>query len=325
MTNKHLDIALLVYPDCLPSTLFGFRDIILFANELARYHNKEPIKMALISARETTVSLAGNLGVQVIPAKGQRFHNLVVPGFMYANPGSISPQIQTLQAEIALLKRAYTQGAVIASNCVGAFLLGAAGLLENRQATTAWLLEKRLQTLFAGAHVNGSRTLLQDGRIITTGAFSAMQDLAMYFIRKHLGQTIEQQTRNITLTLSVGESQSKFVDHSLLASKASGFAGSVENWLTQHLSQRYSLEDLASHMAVSPRTLMRRYQKEKGRTPLAYLQRKRMERAKHLLVSSALSIEQIAAEVGYQDVNAFRQLFRREVQETPSAYRKQFR
>jgi len=318
-------IALLAYPNCLPSTLFAFRDLVLFANQIAQLHGKPPIAVELVSADGDQVALADKQWAQTKRFNAQRFSYLVVPGFLFGHPDELPQRLEGYQKEAALIASAYGRGLTIASNCVGAFLLGRAGILAQRKVTTSWVFESTLQNLFENARVDARKTLEIDGRIMSSGAYSAMNEIAFHLIRTLHGDKVAHQTQNLTLHTSIGENQYKFVDQSLMRHTSSNFSKAVENWLIEHMKAPYSLEHLASFMSVSPRTLLRRYKKETQTTPLAFLQRRRIERAKHLLLSTSQSIELIAQEVGYQDPNAFRQIFRREVHETPSDYRKTIR
>ncbi|MFY0639422.1 MAG: helix-turn-helix domain-containing protein [Bermanella sp.] len=324
MKKSNYTIALLAYENCLSSSLFSFRDLIAFANEIARHENKPGIDVELVSVDGATVSLAGDISVHTKAVNQVKFDAIVIPGFMFTQQQGLQRFIQDFQKEIKLLKRLHKQNILIAGNCVGAFLLGEAGLLNDKNATTSWLFESRLKRFYPKVKVDTSKVLVEDKNIMTTGAFSSIHELAFYFIKKHLDQSIASKTQNITLTPGVGQNQTKFIDQSFYATTKSPFIEKVESWLTEHLDQRYSLESLSSAMCVTPRTLMRRYKQKTNSTPLAFLHKKRVDKAKELLRTSELNIDCIALQVGYQDTNAFRKVFKRTVGERPVDYRSSF-
>lgn len=324
MTQSNYTIALLAYANCLSSSIFSFRDLIAFANEIARHENKPGIDIELISVDGSAISLAGDIRVQTKAANKVKFDAIVIPGFMFTQQQDLPSYLQGFQQEINLLKKLSKKEIFIAGNCVGAFLLSEAGLLDDKNATTSWLFESRLKRYYPKVKVDASKVLVEDGHVMTTGAFSSIHELAFYFIKKHLDQGIATKTQNITLTPGVGQNQAKFIDQSFFVPAKSPFIGKIESWLVEHLDQRYSLENLSSAMCMTPRTLMRKYKQKTNSTPLAYLHKKRVDKAKQLLRHSELNIDCIALQVGYQDTNAFRKVFIREVGERPVDYRSSF-
>lgn len=321
MNQTSYKIALLAYENCLSSTLFAFRDLIAFANEIVRATGKAGLTVDIVSAKGKGVTLAGGINVSTKSANRLKYHALVVPGFMFSDQNGLKQYLKRYVNEVRLLKSQHEKGTLIAGNCVGAFLLGEAGLLDNKHVTTSWLFEARLSRYYPHAQVNAKQIMIKDAGIITTGAFASMNDLAFDFITEHLGESVARKTQNLTLTPGVGKNQDKFVDSSFFTTTQSPFVSSVNAWLIKNLHQRYSLEALAAHMNMTPRTLMRRYKQQVHSTPLVYLQTQRMAQAKEWLLTSDKSIEQIAELVGYQDVNGFRKVFRREVGERPMDFR----
>ena len=325
MTEYIYRIALLAYKDCLPSTLFSFRDLIAFANEIAKYDGKNAIKVDIVSAQGGEVVLAGGMSIATRSASRVQFDALIVPGFMFTQQQGLNRYIKSFTREIRLLQRLDKKGILIAGNCVGAFLLAEAGLLDDKKVATSWLFASRLQQAYPNIKVDSSCTLITDESVITTGAFSSIHDLAFYFVRLYLGERIVRKTQNLTLTPGVGDNQNKFIDASFFITPRSPFVESIQTWLMDHLDERYSLERLASFMCVTPRTLMRRYKQDAQQTPLAFLHKQRVIKAKALLHSTDMNVDRIAEAVGYQDTNAFRKIFCREVGENPTDFRSSFK
>jgi transcriptional regulator GlxA family with amidase domain len=322
MVKSIYSIALLAFEDGLPSTLFAFKDLMAFANEIAKYDKKIGIKVEIVSACGGTVTLAGGLSIQTKSANRCQYDALVVPGFMFTQKDGLLEYVQSFVKEIELLKRLHKNEVKIAGSCVGAFLLAEAGLLDSRKATTSWLFESRLQEYYPKVTVDARHILLKDKNILTTGAFSSIHDLAFHFITEHLGESVARKTQNLTLTPGVGDNQIKFVDTSFFTLSSSPFIETIHAWLIKKLNQRYSLDALALHMCMTPRTLMRRYKHKTNSTPLHYLQQQRVVRAKALLLTTDMNIDAIAESVGYQDTNAFRKVFCREVGERPVDFRR---
>ena len=317
-----MHVEVLAFEGCLASELFAFRDVLIMAGRLSVARGGPLLQVTLRTAANRRVRMAG--GAWIDPhSGGPEGGLLVVPGFDLADVSDIDAKLAALEPELRYLA---ARGAAsrMGSICVGAFLLGAAGLLEGRRATTAWAFADELQRRWPACHVDGDAMLLDAGPIVTCGAFTAAHDLALHIVEAELGDEIARATRNLALIEGGRSSQAPFFDLNLLPNRARHFADRVESWLIEQLGTPYSLPALAQAMGASSRTVLRRYSVERGRTPLLFLQKARVMQAKLLLETTTLGIHEITHRVGYQDVSAFRELFARLAGSTPGAHRRRF-
>jgi transcriptional regulator GlxA family with amidase domain len=215
-------------------------------------------------------------------------------------------------------------GRAVVSICVGAFILGTAGALDGRRATTAWLFAEDLRSQVPAADVVSDEIVISDSGVTTTAAFSAMYDFVLDLIERHHGATVARRTARIALLDDSRTSQSPYVDERLLPPAGSSFARSVQRQLERHLDVPYDLSGLAEHFHVSPRTLLRHYKAETGEAPLAHLQRARVRHAQHLLETTTWTLGEVQRSVGYRDSGAFTALFRRYTGLAPRDYRSRF-
>jgi transcriptional regulator GlxA family with amidase domain len=225
---------------------------------------------------------------------------------------------------VETIRRLHSQGVAVVSICVGAFLLGEAGLLDGRDSTTSWIFADELARRHPTTRVCADRLVVTDRGITTTAAFSAMFDFALGLVREHHGPDIARGTARIALVDDVRSRQTPYVDVGLLPTTGAGFSRTVQRWLDQRLADRYDLGVLSAAFNVSSRTMLRRFGHETGETPLSYLQHSRVRRARHLLETTDRTIGDIAAQVGYQDAGTFARLFARHVGQSPRAYRQSF-
>lgn len=318
-------IAILAYDGCLASELFGFRDVLALADAFAARRKAPRIRTEVVTVRGKTISTSGGERLRGAKAELTRYDLIVVPGFLFSDPLTIGPHMARLGDEVAELHAAIKRRRRVASICVGAFVLGAAGLLDGRKVTTAWLLADHLARLYPTARVAAESLIVEDGLITTTGAFSAAHDLALHLIEAHQSPRVARDTRSIALIDGARSGQAPFIDRSLMPSHTGKFADRVAKWLTEHIDRPYSLDAVARAVGTSQRTLLRRFKIERGETPLAFLQSVRIDRSKSLLSQTDLSITEIGARVGYDDVGAFRALFQRLIGMPPGAYRRRFR
>lgn len=315
-----LRIGVLAYPGCFASEVFGVPDLLTMAMHVsgpdaARY------EVTIISPRRRVIASGGaSLGVSAL----RPVDVLVVPGFELAAGLDLDAKLAGLGPEIAAVRAHARSGGVVVSICVGAFLLGAAGLLEGRQVTTAWLFADVLAERCRGADVRSDRLVVTDSGVTTTAAFSAMYDFALDLIRGHSGSSVARTTARIALVDDSRTSQMPYVDARLLPQPGNEFARTVMRRLDQHLAEPYDLAALAGAVNVSTRTLLRRFAAQTGRTPLDYLQTSRVRRARHLLETTDLTVAAIAGTVGYRDPNSFAALFARHTGRRPRDYRVAF-
>jgi len=320
-------ISVLAYDGCMGMEVFGLCDTLLLANRVAQA--VEPgaaplFAVSVISLAGTGVVAAGGLRIGTRRAPRTPPGLLVVPGMELSDRAACLKPLAHLAPEVAYIAKSFAKGTPVAALCVGAFILGEAGLLDGRRATTSWLFASDLARRFPDADVDSSAMLLEDGGVATTGSFSATFDLALHLIRQVASPKVLRAVSRMGL-LDERRSQAAFIDPRMLARPPGTFGASVAAWLEQRLADPYDLDALAQAFHVSARTLLRRFKTEIGHSPLAHLQQARIGKAKLLLESSGHSVAQVTEAVGYGDVATFGVLFKRIVGHSPAEYRRRFR
>lgn len=315
-------IGVLAYDGCYAAEIFGLTDLLRIANLVATGSGRPcPFAVEVLGATDT-ITAAG--GFVLAP---QRWHRrldvLIVPGFDLLPGMDVSPLLAERAAEIAFIRSLGTRGRAVASVCVGAYLVAAAGLLDGRRATTSWLFADDLAACRPEATITSDAVLVTDGHVTTSAAFSAVHDLAMDLVRRHGGDSIARQTARITLVPDNRTSQAPYVDRR--PANTPGFADDVTGWLAERLADPYDLGRLATAFHMSTRTLLRRFGAESGTSPLVRLPDLRVARSQRLLESTDLSSDDVMRSVGYHDAGSFRRQFVSRVGITPAAYRRQFR
>ncbi|MFK8252977.1 GlxA family transcriptional regulator [Ancylobacter terrae] len=222
---------------------------------------------------------------------------------------------------VRLLRASADNARRIASICLGAFILGDAGLLGGRRATTHWRYAPALQERFPSCRVEADRIFVQDGPIWTSAGMTAGIDLTVGMIERDHGAALAQEVAKGLVMYqrrSGGQSQ-----HSVLLdlNAREDRVQRAMNHARAHLRARLSIEDLAEAASLSPRQFTRLFRAETGITPAKAVEMLRVEAAQLLLEQSRLPIEEIAREVGFENRERMRLAFARVRGEVPRAIR----
>ncbi|MEO3972546.1 helix-turn-helix domain-containing protein [Streptomyces sp. CAU 1734] len=239
-------------------------------------------------------------------------------------PGHAGFLAEPPPAVLAGLRAAGARGARIASVCVGAFTLAATGLLDGLRATTHWTQADELAARYPAVEVDGGSLYIDNGRVITSAGVAAVLDLCLHLVRRDLGAAVAAATaRRTVMPLQRDGGQSQFIEHPVPADRDSALQPTLR-WLESRLHEPLTLEDIARQAAMSARSLNRHFRAQTGTTPLQWLLRARVNRARQLLETTAIPVERIACETGFGAPSTFRQHFARLTGVSPQAYRAAF-
>ncbi|ROZ78225.1 GlxA family transcriptional regulator [Ramlibacter sp. WS9] len=320
------DVAILAYPGCMGTGLFALADVLMVANHLSAALSPgrpPPFDARIVGVEAGEVVLAGGAMMRVGRLSATP-DVLLVPGLEVSGAGQWDEKLAGLRREIALIRRHAARGAEVATVCIGSFLLAEAGLLAGRRATTGWPFALEFSKRYPDVLMEHDAVLVRDGQFSTTGAVTAAFDLATDVVRRTAGDRVAAAAAKFLLIGSPRSSQAPYVDSSLIPAHVPRFAADVNAWLRERMGQAYDLDALARTFNVSSRTLLRRYTKQTGQSPLSWLKRARVAKARRLLEQSRMSLPQVVEAVGYSDVATFSRLFAREVGETPAQYRRRY-
>jgi transcriptional regulator GlxA family with amidase domain len=195
-----------------------------------------------------------------------------------------------------------------AAACIGTFVLAESGLLDGQKATTTWWLAPLFRQRYPAVELEDSRMLVRSSAFLTAGAALSHMDMALWLVRQASPELASLVARYLIVDQRPAQSAYALSDH---LAHADPLVQAFERWARGHLAQGFSLDAAAQDLGASKRTLARRTQQVLGKSPLSFFQDLRVERAAHLLKTSSLSLEQIAAQVGYADGVTLRNLLRR--------------
>jgi transcriptional regulator GlxA family with amidase domain len=294
--------------------LSALLDSLTVANELAIASGitTAQFKVTVIGVRQKVKTHQG-LTVPVIAARGfPRPDVVLLPALAAKMPDTLKTALERKDVADAgeLLSNWAGKKTLVAAACTGTFVLAKTGLLDGHRATTTWWLAPLFRELFPKVNLDESRMVTVSPPFITAGAALAHLDLALWLVRHYSPALATLAARY--LVVDPRPSQAAFVIPDHLA-HTDPLVEKFEGWARRQLKKGFSLTEAAKATHSSQRTLSRRLQTVLGKSPLAYFQDLRVERAVHLLQTSKASVDQIAEQVGYADGVTLRTLLRRKL------------
>jgi transcriptional regulator GlxA family with amidase domain len=224
------------------------------------------------------------------------------------------------------LRRAHARGARILSVCTGAFLLAEAGLLDGRRATTHWMHAADLAKRYPKVDVDARVLYVDEGDVLTSAGTAAGVDLCLHVVRLDFGADVANAVaRRMVVPPHRDGGQAQYVDLPVATVGGEDPLEGVMQWMLEHLDEPMTVDDLAEHALMSPRTFARRFRQVTGTTPLQWLLGQRLLHAQRLLETTDEAIETIAWRCGFGSAATLRHHFTREMSTSPLAYRRCFR
>jgi transcriptional regulator GlxA family with amidase domain len=216
-------------------------------------------------------------------------------------------------------------GTRIVSICTASYALAACGFLDGRPATTHWQEADAFQQQFPAVKVDPDVLFVDDGDVLTSAGVASGVDLCLHLVRRdHGSEVANRAARRCVVPPWRDGGQAQYIEHPVPAATATGTAA-TRAWALEHLGEPLCLAQLAGHARMSVRTFTRRFRDEVGLTPGQWLIGQRLDRARYLLESSDLPVEQVARLAGFGTAVSLRQHLRAAIGVPPADYRRTFR
>jgi transcriptional regulator GlxA family with amidase domain len=270
-------------------------------------------------------SFVTNCGVQITAHKTFRELSGKIDTLLVAGGSAIERdaiRIEVVRWLRTIAKRIRRIGSV----CTGAMLLARAGLLDGRKVTTHWNWCALLARNYPRTDVDPNPIFVRDENVYTSAGVTAGMDLALALVEEDHGSALALQVaRNLVLYLRRPGGQAQFSAALSLQLTDRKPLRDLESWVLDNLNKPLTVPVLAERVAMSPRNFARVFTKEMKTTPAKFVERLRVEAARRRLEESQNSMETIAGECGFGNVNSMRNVFQRTLSVTPGQYRRHFR
>lgn len=309
-------VGVLLCPQMSLASLGLLMDVFRMGNQLPGPHRFE---LTRISQDGHGVAHAdGQLHVEGDASLLPGMDLVVVPSMWTAGADAVAGNPALVQALRELPERV-----LVVSMCTGAFLLAASGRLDQRRATTHWMLADALQAAYPAVQVQPAENLIQQGSLICSGGSLAGVDACLHAVQLLTDRDTARALARMLVTEVSHGPQTRFMPPLGWQRHADTEMRALQRHIETSYAQALTLDAMAALIHVSVRTLQRRFLAATGMTPMQYLQAVRIERAKDLLATERLPVPDVAERVGYHDRVAFGRQFRKMAGMTPAAFRQQ--
>jgi transcriptional regulator GlxA family with amidase domain len=304
------------------ATLFGVMEVFEKANAYALEKGKKPfydVKLAGANVKQNVFN--ASLTIKVSEITDVRKQDLI-----------IVPPIDEFDAEPRRRNRAllnwlidqYESGTEIASLCTGAFFLAFTGLLKDKECSTHWRAAHRFLEMFPDVKLKVDKIITDNKRIYSAGGATSSLNLALYLVEKHHGREVALHCAKILQIDIERSSQSQFILFEGQKNHGDEDVKKIQLFIEKNVEEKITVDFLAGKFAIAKRSLVRRFKKATNNAPVEYIQRIKVEAAKRRLELGHYTINEIVYSVGYNDVKAFRDIFKKIAGLTPMEYRSRY-
>lgn len=326
-----IPIAILAMAETTASTIYGMFDLFMSAGRdwpllTTGVAGRSLFAPRVVSRDGVPIRAANGVGIVPDGALADCLAPAVVcvPELAVAPGDSIAGRFP---AELAWLRACHAGGSLLATACSGAVMLAEAGLLDGEDATTHWGFCEHLARQYPAVKVHPRRALVAAGegqRLVMAGGGTTWLDLALYLIARLAGVDEAMHVARLNLIDWHHSGQQPFARLARSRQAEDALIADCQTWIADNYQRPSPVAAMVARSGLPERSFKRRFRLATGMSPLEYVHTLRLEEAKQMLEASALAVEAVALELGYEDASFFNRLFRRSVGLTPAAYRRRF-
>lgn len=318
---KH--ISLLVPKGGILGSIEGPRQLLTQVNHFFTSKGAQPLfNLQLVGLTKTTPLSSGlfTANADVLLHEVSKTDLIIIP----AVDGDIANALEANAEFVPWITKHYKAGAEVASLCMGAFILASTGLLDGRKCATHWLAADQFRKMFPDVNLIAEKVITDEKGIYTSGGAYSYLNLILYLIEKFGGRDMAILCAKVFAIELERESQSPFIMFKGQKDHEDNEIRTAQEFIETNYSEKITVDQLASMLAIGRRNLERRFKKATSNTVVEYIQRVKIEAAKMSLESSRENVNEVMYKVGYTDTKAFRTTFKKITGLSPIHYRNKY-
>ena len=334
--QQPLHVSLVAIPDAVISTLSGIYDVMnafvvmpppMGMSGDRAPSERPPFRIEIVGERIGPLELASRVPIMVQKSIGalKQTDIVIVPSILLASDGWKKGRHPKL---VEWLAEMHAQGALLCSACSGIFLIAETGIFDGKEATVHFAYADPFAAAYPDVQIYPEQTLVVSGKreeLISSGASMTWHDLVLYLIGRHAGATAAQAVARMFALQWHQDGLAPFMVFEGRKNHGDQAVQTAQDWIGKHFSVANPIEEMIKRAGLAERTFKRRFTAATGLSPIAYVQRLRIEDAKRRLERTETAVDEIGWRVGYEEPAFFRRLFKRVTGLAPGTYRRKFR
>jgi transcriptional regulator GlxA family with amidase domain len=320
---KHIT---LLYPDgqrnlSTIACIVGTVEVFARANDYwKKQGNKQMYELVVAgtSTKEEYIRDLISLRPEAMISDIRKTNLIIIPSAMPGKETKASKQM------VDWINQQYKGGAEVASMCSGAFILASTGIMDGKNCSTHWSLSDAFRETYPNVNLHSDKLITDEHGIYTNGGAYSFLNLVIYLVEKYYDRQTAIYCSKVFQIELERNSQSAFAIFTPQKQHGDKAVQQAQAYIESNFNEKISIEDLSSRFAIGRRNFDRRFIKATGNTPIEYIQRVKVESAKKALESSRKTVNEVMYEVGYSDVKAFREVFRKITGISPMEYKMKY-
>jgi len=320
----HRTVCIVTFDGMQPLDAIGPFEVFAGATKVlgAQRRPAAGYELSVVSEHGTPVTTESGLQIVTarLPSGRIKLDTLLIPG------GDGTQSVRRGQPLVEWIRRAATGSRRVATVCSGTFIAAEAGLLDGRTVTTHWARARQLAEEYPRLTVDADPIYRRDGNVWTSAGVTAGIDLALAMVEADYGTDVAQTVaRWMVMFLHRPGGQTQFATPVWVPRADRSTVRAAQDHIDSHPADDHRLDLLAARAAMSGRHFSRVFTEEVGETPARYVERVRVEAARHELETTPSSLDVVAGRCGFGTAESLRRAFQRRVGVAPDAYRRRFR
>lgn len=319
---KH--ISILALKDATMTSIDGSLQLFSRINDFRKYNGEAPfyeIELAGLTAHTHLNEALYSINVNKIISDIKKTDLIIIPIIC----GDFEKTLKSNEGYCDWIKEQYQNGAEIASLCVGSFFLASTGLLNGKKCATHWAAKNEFQIMFPTVNLIEDTIITDENGIYTSGGTYSYLNLLLYIIEKHLGREMSVLASKMFEIDIERKSQNQFIIFMGQKRHDDGEVLKAQEFIENNSGNKFTVDEISSKFGIGRRTFERRFKKSTGNSVSEYIQRVKVEAIKKQLESGRKTINEIIFEIGYNDINAFRNVFKKYTGMSPVDYRRKYK
>lgn len=316
-------ISILVLPGAVMEAVADPRYLFTTANQFLQASGKAPLfDVKLVGLQQNTPLLGGVFTIQsdLVIQEVEKTDLIIIPAI--SNP--IGPVLEMNSAFVPWLVKQFQKGAEIASLCLGAFVLAETGLLNGKKCSTHWAFYNEFRERYPEVTIMDGHIITEEQGIYSSGGANSYWNLLIYLLEKYTNrETAILASKYFAIDID-RNSQSVFAIFNGQKDHTDEDIRKVQDYIEKNFTEKLGVDELAKSVAMSRRSLERRFRQATSNTVAEYIQRVKVEAAKRSFEGTRKNINEVMYDVGYTDTKAFRNLFKKLTGLNPVAYRNKY-